>query len=142
MNLKLWPLAMAGVTNMKTKVAMAAQFTEITLQDMETFLKRAFRVLKPTQGKQRGEVVFDLFFTPQIGVRVFSSIGQDAYSASGVGTDAIRVLFYNYSKNRPMLTGKAPIVKRTGGWRDNLKDRIEDIMEMFDDKEGYWESRV
>ncbi len=127
------------------KKGAGAQYTEVTLQDMEKFLQRAFRALKPTKGAQRGEVTFDLFLdypTSRIGIRVWTSIAQSSTSSAGVGDDAIRVQFYNYSLGRPMLTGKAPIVKRTQGWRDSLKDRIEDVIEMFDDREEYWVSRT
>jgi len=124
------------------KKAMAATYTEVTLEEMGKYLFRAFRALKPQKGALRGENIYDLFLTPDIGIRVWSSISEHGTSGADVGADAIRVQFYNFKKQRPMLTGKAPIVKRTQGWKDNLKDRIEDIMEMFDDKEDYWVSRT
>ena len=118
------------------KSAMAAAYTAITLEDMETFLKRAFRVLKPTKSVQKGEIVFDLYLSNTTGVRVWTSIGQHGTTGAGVGDDAIRVQFYSFAKNRPLMPGKAPIVKRTQGWRDNLKDRVEDYMERYDSKEA------
>lgn len=124
--------------------AMAAQYTAVSADEMLTYLRRAFRALRPAPHNLRGELVVDLALNDQqtIGIRVWTSVFPSTQMAAGVGADAIRVQFYNFAKNRPMLTGKAPIVKRTQGWRDNLKDRIEDVIEMFDDKEGYWESRV
>ena len=126
---------------MSTKTAMAAKYTEISLEDMERFLKRAFRVLSPKKNTERREIVYDMLISPKAGIRVWTSIGQHTQTGAGVGADAIRVQFYNFAKNRPMLTGKAPIVKRTQNWRDSLRDRIEDILELYDEKEGYWESR-
>lgn len=127
------------------RYAMAAQFTPITADDMLKFLGRAFHALHPSRPfNKNGEMVVDLALNDAktIGVRVWTSIGADASQSSAVGTDAIRVQFYNFAKNKPMLTGKAPIVKRTQNWRDNLKDRIIDVMEQYDDREDYWESRV
>jgi len=121
-----------------------ATFTQITLRDMDSYLKRAFRALKPRASVVRGEIAYDLFLneTHTIGVRVFTSIGQGREQAAEQGADAIRVGFFNYAGNHPLISGKFPIVKRTQGWRDSLKDRIEDFMEMYEEKEDYWESRA
>lgn len=126
---------------MSTVKRGAATYTEVSIQDMENFVKRAFRALNPKKDVLRGEIVFDLFLSDKSGIRVWTSIPAHGTTGADVGADAIRVQFYNFAKQRPMLTGKAPIVKRTQGWRDSLKDRIEDIMELYDDREEYWESR-
>lgn len=124
--------------------SMAAQYTPISLPEMEQFLKRGFRALKPTKGSSRGEICYDLFLneTKTIGIRVMTSISLGRDMAAEEGADAIRVGFFNFAKGYPMIPGKFPIVKRTQNWKDSLKDRIEDYMEMFEEKEGYWESRV
>lgn len=121
--------------------AMAAQYTPISITEMDTFLRRAFRALRPTRSVQRGEVVYDLFITPAIGVRVWTSISPHSDFAAGVGSDAIRVQYYHMAKNHPLQRGKAPIVKRTQGWRDNLKDRIEDCLELYEQREAEFEAR-
>lgn len=124
--------------------AMAAQYTVVSAEDMEKFLKRGFRALSPKVHAIRGETVVDLFINEQqtIGVRVWTSIADGGSQGADVGADAIRVQFYNFASGRPMVPGKAPIVKRTQGWRDNLKDRIEDCLELYHEKDDYWESRV
>jgi len=124
---------------------MAATYTEITLQEMETFLTRAFHALHPKKSKMRGEVVYDLHLSDTTGIRVWTSISgmdQDLQggSAAGVGQDAIRVQLYSFTRNKPLMPGKAPIVKRTQGWRDSLRERIEDDMERYSDKEAVIES--
>lgn len=127
---------------MSTVTAMAgAKYTEVTLEEMEQFLKRAFRVLRPKQGVERREIVYDMYLSPKAGIRVWTSIGQHRSTGADAGADAIRVSFFNFEKNRPMIPGKAPIVKRTQNWRDSLRNRIEDYMELYDEKESYWESR-
>ena len=114
---------------------MAATYTQVTLQDMDAFLKRAFRSLRPERGSQRGEITYDLFLSPTTVIRVFTSIGESRDSGAQVGEDAIRILLFSLKKGRPLKPGKAPIVKRTQNWRDSLKDRIEDYLEAYSDHE-------
>ncbi len=120
---------------MVTKKAMAAQFTDVTLEEMKTFINRAFRALHPRMSVIKGETVFDLFMSPKAGIRVWTSIAGGGSSGAGLGEDAIRVQLYSFDRQRPLKPGKAPIVKRTQGWKDNLTDRIESAMEDFDRKE-------
>lgn len=125
---------------MTVKRAMAAQYTQVSLDDMETFLKRAFRVLRPTLGVDKGEKYFYLTLSPTTGVRVWTSISAHGETGAGVGQDAIRVQLFSTRKGKPLKPGKAPIVKRTQGWRDSLKDRIEDAMDDYDAHEEDIES--
>lgn len=124
----------------------AATFTPVKLDEMQTFLRRAFYSLRPEQTADKGEAVFHLFLNgpKTIGIKVWSSVcaGQDVCAVKGA--DAIRVQFYNFGKNRPFLAGSEAtgIVRRTGGWRTHLQARIEDFIEMYADREEYWESRT
>lgn len=124
------------------KRAMAAQFTEVTFEDMEKFLKRGWRALRPKQGNYKGEICFDLHLSPNVAVRVLTSIGVRGGAAADVGQDAIRVTLFMPKGNRPMLTGKWPTVRRTQGWRGNLQDRIEDMIQTYEEREGYFEGRA
>lgn len=119
---------------------MAAQYVEITLEEMEKFLKRAFRILRPKQSQQRGEVCYDLKLGAFVGIRVWTSIRPGSGTGAAVGADAIRVQFVSLKDQGPLEKGKAPIVKRTQGWRDNLKDRVEDLIEKYEEKEEWWEN--
>lgn len=120
---------------------MAATFTQITLEEIDVYLKRAFRALRPKPGPVvRGEVTRVLTLSDKVFIRIYTSVGQGSDMAAGEGADAIRVGLFG--PTRPLLAGKLPIVKRTQGWRDNLRERVEDMMELYDDREGYWESRA
>ena len=120
---------------MKEVSAMAAQFTEISLGDMVTFLRRAFHALGPQrQHNIRGEIVIELPLSAKTSILVFTSVANNGESAAGVGSDAIRVGLYRQLK--PLKSGKWPIVKRTQGWKDNLRERIEDALEMYDSREA------
>lgn len=122
------------------KQAMAAQFTEVTLEDMDRFLKRGFRMMRPKPATERGEVHYDLSLSDAVVIRVWTSIGTGREQGASVGEDAIRVQLFSRVTKRPLMKGKAPIVKRTQGWRNNLQDRIEDYVETYESKEDYWES--
>lgn len=119
---------------------MAAQYTEITGKEMEVFLKRAFRALRPTQGIQSKEIYYDLKLSSQVAIRVWTAIKPWGASA-GVGEDAIRVQFMGVKVNRPLVSGKAPIVKRTQNWRNSLQDKIEEYLELYEEKSEYWDER-
>jgi len=118
---------------------MAAQYIEITLEEMEKFLKRGFRALRPKQGQQRGEIYFDLHLGQFVGIRVWSSIRPHSGTGAEVGADAIRVQLISLKDQGPLEKGKAPIVKRTQGWRNGLQDRIEELAEKYEDNDEFWE---
>lgn len=121
---------------------MAAQYTEVTLEDMERFLKRGYRALRPQQGVQGNEYYYDLLLSPNVVIRVWTSVKRSSGSGAGVGEDAIRVQFYGMKIKRPLLPGKMPIVKRTQNWRNSLQNKIEDVMELYEEKAAYWDSRA
>lgn len=121
---------------------MAATYTEVSLEEMEKFLKRSFRILRPKKNQERGEVYYDLFLSENVVIRVWTSIGSGSSAAADVGADAIRVQLMSAKTKRPLMKGKAPIVKRTQGWKTNLQERIEDAMEAYEEKDSYWESRA
>ena len=123
------------------KQAMAAQYTPIGIGEMDKFLRRAFRALNPRSSVIRGEAVYDLFITDRFGVRVWTSISPHSEEAAAVGADAIRVQYFDFRNNRPLVRGKAPIVKRTQGWRDNLQARIEEVLELYEQREMEFEQR-
>lgn len=120
---------------------MAATFTPITINEMDEFLKRAFRALKPKPWEVvRGEATRMLSLSDTVGIIVYTSVSASGTEGAGLGMDAIRIGLYNKKKNRPLKRGKMPIVKRTQNWRDNVRARIEDSMEEYDHQEGYWEN--
>ena len=121
------------------KTSMAAQYTEITLEEMEQFLKRGFRALRPRKGEKRGEVYYDLKVGDHVGIRVWTSIMPRSGMGAGRGQDAIRVQLISLKDQGPLQKGKAPIVKRTQKWRNSLKDRIEEATEKYEDNVDFWE---
>lgn len=119
---------------------MAAQFTEVTLEDMEVFIKRAYRALRPKRGESRGEVYFDLNLShDNIFIRVWTSIRPHSGMGADVGKDAIRVSLV--TKGGKPLMPKGKIVKRTQNWRSGLQDRVDDFLEVYESKKEYWDQR-
>lgn len=124
---------------MTKKKGMAATFTEVTLDDMDKFLKRGFRILRPAQGQQRGEFYYDLRVGKFVGIRVWTSVSIHSGTGAGVGADAIRVQLISLKDKGPLERGKAPIVKRTQGWRNSLQNKIEELVEKYEEREDFWE---
>lgn len=116
------------------------RYTEISLGEMDTFLKRGFRALYPKRSESRGEVYYDLNLSDgQILIRVWTSIRPHNEEGAGVGEDAIRVTLI--TKNGKPLVPKGKIVMRTKNWRNALQDRIEDLHEAYESKTEYWKNR-
>jgi len=123
-------------------VTAAKRFVPVRLEEIEQYLKRAFRALRPHPGPlSKGELTIDLSLSDNVVIRVFTSAHRGKESVADVGEDAIRVGL-NAASGRPLKAGKLPIVQRTEGWRDNLRKRVEAEIEDYDDREGYWESRA
>ncbi len=119
---------------------MAALYTEITLEDMDRFLKRAYRALRPKQKVERGEYVYDLNLSKgKILIKVWTSIHKGSGLGAQKGEDAIRVVLVTQG-GRPLMP-KGKIVKRTQNWRNSLQDRIEELLETYEAKTEYWKGR-
>jgi hypothetical protein len=117
-------------------VKRGAEYVQVTMDEMETYLNRAFYALHPKKSVVLGNYVFDLHMSASIGIRVWSSIPAGAGVVKDVGETPIKVQLYSFRKGRQLKPGKAPMVKRVKGWRDNLRDRIEDEMQDYDTHEG------
>jgi len=120
---------------------MAARYTEITLEEMDRFFKRAFRAMRPKRDIDRDEYVYMLKLSKNVALRIYSSIMESGVGA-GRGQDAIRLVLYGSRIRRPLVKGKAPIVKRTQGWRNSLHKQVETAIEKYDENETYWEERA
>jgi len=116
------------------------RYVEVTLEEMASFLKRAFRALRPKRGESRGEVYFDLNLSDdEVIIRVWSSINPRRGTGAGVGEDAIRVTLI--TKGGKALMPKGKIVMRTKNWRNALQDRVEELHELYESKAEYWKHK-
>lgn len=113
---------------------MAAEYTKFSIDDIEKFLKRGFRAMRPRKGEQR-EVYFDLKLSSKAFIRVWTSIypGEELVRSKELRPVRVQLLGGPIlSKGRPLTRGKAPIVKRTQNWRSTLQNRIQDFIELFE----------
>lgn len=123
---------------------MAAVYTDITIDDLDKYLKRAFRALRPKQTVCKGEYCYLLSLSPNVRIQIFTAITRGATSSRDVGTDTIKLQLVGDTTNRPLLAGKGSSLsmKRTQGWKTTLQDRIEDLVELYEERKDYWESRA
>jgi len=122
---------------------MAAQYTEISLEEMETFLKRAFRILRPVQGVFQNEYYYDLKVGDAVGIRVWTSVKTYSGVGARAGADLIKVQLVSLKDHKPLEGGKIKredTIKRTQGWRDGLRDRVENFVEKYEDNDEFWEN--
>lgn len=117
---------------------MAATYVDVSLEEMDQYLRRAFRVMRPKQGIFGGMYYYDLKLSDKVGVRVFTSIQARTGMGKGRGESAFRVGLCLLG-SRFLDKGKQPIAKRTQNWRDNVRNRIEDAIEKYDNEEDKYE---
>lgn len=123
------------------QAAAGERYVEITLEEMETFLERAYHPLHPRKGRKGNEFYFDLSLSDNhaIFVRVYSAILTGSGVGRGTGSDSIKVVLLSDRGNA--LAPKAKIVKRTKNWRTAIQDRVEDYLEAYESKVDYWKKR-
>ena len=116
----------------------AATYVNVTVEDIEAFLRRAFRAYKPLKrGVFKNEVFIAMPIDNWARIEVMTAVSAQAVSGRGVGEDAIRIT---------LLGPKGPLhrakfftrVHRTQNWRDNLRERIETALEYYEDKITEW----
>lgn len=115
-----------------------AEYVAVTLEDIERYLKRAFRVMRPRQGVFGKVYFYDLKLSDNVGVRVFTSVTTTGEVARGRGESAIRIGLCKLGE-RYLKKGKQKITKRTTKWRDNLRNRIEKEIEEYESNPDKWE---
>jgi hypothetical protein len=88
------------------KRTVTAKFVEISLEDMTSYLKRAFRVLRPKlKVGYKGQYVIDLFLSDNVVISVLTSIFKGHEKVRGVGKDAIKIGLCNAKTGVPFDAG-------------------------------------
>lgn len=123
------------------KVAMAAVYTEVSLEDMDKLLKRAFYDMRPKRGSFSGSYYYDLKAGDNVAIRVWTSVSVSTGVSRGKQKSPMKVLLVSLKRNGFPLE-KATVVKRTQKWRTTLQDLIEEKIEMYESKTDYWEHRA
>jgi len=101
---------------MKPKRAMAAEYTEIAIEEMDKFIKRAFHALHPKRGESKGIYYYDLILSKAVAIRVWTTIAVHSSSAKDVGEGSIKVRLISRKDNKGLEGKKETYVKsRVGG---------------------------
>ena len=115
----------------------AATAVTIAIEEMAKVISRGFRALHPKQVvSSHGEIHYLLTLDddqPQFIIKVQTTIFSGV--SRGEGEDSIRIILLNRATDRP-ITGKFQRVHRTTNWKDNLRSRIEDAVEEFEEMNG------
>jgi hypothetical protein len=103
-----------------------SQYVNIPLPEMREFLRSDKGWREEIQSK---EVVFTfpLKKYPFIAIKVYSGIACDSQVSRAVGRDAIRVCAVNLNRNIGWI--KAARVYRVMGWKNNLKERVLQVIQ-------------
>lgn len=102
-----------------------SRYVNIPIEQMRDFLKIEKGWIETVQNR---EIVFDfsLTATPFIVVKVYTGIRQGDGQSRGCGKDAIRVCAVNTNTNAGWI--KSARVYRVEGWRENLKERVTQVI--------------
>jgi len=117
-------------------------YVEIPLEEMEKFLKRAFRAFRPKQGIFKGnEYYYILTLGPNVGIRIMTSVKTRSGVGAGRGVKTMKVQLVSLRDGGLLMRKeKQPTpVKRTTNWKDSIKDRVGELVEKYDDGEEFWE---
>lgn len=134
--------AMAAEGKAQQKKEAAAVYTEVSLADIEKVLKRAFHGMKPKRKSYGGSYYYDLSISENVAVRVYTSVSVRTEVSRSKENAPMKVGLFSLKSDRKMEGGDLDIVKRTQNWRTTLQDRVEDKIELYHDKEDYWEHRA
>lgn len=130
---------------------MPRGYVGVTREEMDKFLRRTFRALRPTPNDRGGELIYTLRLSQNVGIKVLTSIAAGGQSGASSGEDAIRVIFISLKRPYPRdsLMGKARSkevgksrVHRTENWRTNLKKLVQLFIQKYHEKLDYWEHRA
>jgi hypothetical protein len=112
---------------------MAAQFTNITLSEMDHFLTQPSFKMEPITLPDVREAVYAR--TEEVGGRVYQLrvyTGIEGTESREAGEDAIRVvLFVKREGTVPGIIGKTTRVHRMANWRKHLSERLASWTELL-----------
>lgn len=101
-------------------------FVTLTKEEFEEILPEEFEIVDNPMAK---EIIYDLnTANPDIAVRIYSSVDERTEKTREIGTDAIRVVFWDRKNGRPV--GKGKKILRVEG-ATTIQERIESRITEF-----------
>tara|TARA_Y100000034_G_scaffold125913_1_gene176360 strand:- start:3484 stop:3867 length:384 start_codon:yes stop_codon:yes gene_type:complete len=121
---------------------MAARYVEITLEEMQERLSadKGWKIVD--EHAHEYIFAFDVPSSPDIQIKVCSSIRKSDEVGRSVGKDAIRVLAILLTDQGTQPLVKTSRVYRTKGWRDNLKNRVVEAITQAKERESWGREKL
>lgn len=116
----------------------------VHLKEFDNLIRRNFRVLRPKVVVDHNEICYDLTpedDQPQFILRVRTTISRGDTESRGVGEDSIKIILIDQVTNKG-ITNKFRRVHRVSGWVNNVRKRIEEALEEFEDIEEERTKRI
>jgi hypothetical protein len=130
---------------------MASRYVEISKAEMEKFIKNSYRPYRPKPGRVGDMLTYTLQLSPNVGIRIHTSLSVGRTEVRGVGDDAIEVFLVSLKlkgRQEYLMTRSTQkkhgvvLVMRTKNWRSALDDRVDKLIDIYEDNEEYWDKRA
>lgn len=127
------------------------RYVEITKDEMEKFIKNSYRPYRPKPGRVGDMLTYTLRLGPNVGLKIHTSVTIGRTEARGLGDESIEVFLVSlklagrreYLMTRATLKSKGIVlVMRTRNWRSALDDRVDKLIDIYEENEEYWEQRA
>ena len=110
---------------------MSAQYTEISLEEMDEFMQSEGFVKVAHNPLNGFEVQYDLMHKNGLRIRLFSTIDVRSDAGRGKGSDAMRLILI--APDESIIRGaKFTRIHRVKNWRKNLMARYNQILDAMD----------
>jgi len=110
---------------------MSAQYTEISLEEMDEFMQSEGFVKVAHNPLNGFEVQYDLMHENGLRIRLFSTIDVRSDAGRGKGSDAMRLILI--APDDSIIRGaKFTRIHRVKNWRKNLMARYNQILDAMD----------
>lgn len=116
----------------------ASTYTPFTLLELDQFIKRTFRGLRPVRREGSSDYFYDLYLSPSMKVQIWTSIYKGEDSVKDKTRPPMKVIFMGRRQGR--LNPEDIRVLRVEKWRDNLRKRVEEFMELYHNDPDGWDS--
>jgi len=108
-----------------------SNFVILEKEQFESYLPKGFQEIETPYAKEH--VYQGTTDKLNVGIRIFSSVDIRTNKTRGVGSDAVRIVFWDIINDRPL--GKGKRIYRVEG-KTRIRDRIQERIDYFM-KEAY-----
>jgi len=117
-----------------------ATYTKFTLDELDQFLRRSFRALKPVRKEGTTDYFYDLYLSQGIKIQVWTSIYKGDTEVKGTRRPPMKIVFVGRRGRIGPPKSDEIVVLRVRGWKDNLRERIEELVELYHVDPDGWDA--